>query len=213
MQPSYSFFDNIIMNMDYALKTITGANPITERSNPAENATETDLSKSEQKISAALMRVNHAGEVSAQGLYQGQALTAKLPKVKAQMVRAAMEENDHLDWCKKRCLELNSHTSYLSPFWYMGSYSIGALAGAAGDKWSLGFVAETEHQVVKHLDEHLQLLPEKDKKSTQILQQMREDELHHAKLAESSGAAKLPLPIKSLMSLSSKVMTKVAYYL
>jgi 3-demethoxyubiquinol 3-hydroxylase len=213
MQPNYSFLDNLIINADYALKTLTGKNPITERHNPAEKTEEAELSEAEQKLSASLMRINHAGEVSAQGLYQGQALTAKLPQVKAQMERAALEENDHLDWCEKRCYELNSHTSYLSPVWYIGSYTLGAIAGSLGDKWSLGFVAETEHQVVKHLDEHLQLLPENDNKSTEILQQMREDELHHAKLAESSGATKLPLPIKILMSATSKVMTKTAYYL
>ncbi|MFK5895063.1 MAG: 2-polyprenyl-3-methyl-6-methoxy-1,4-benzoquinone monooxygenase [Pseudomonadota bacterium] len=209
----YSFIDKVIINFDYAVNTLTGNNPITERPNPASNIKENELSDSAKKLSAALMRINHAGEVSAQGLYQGQALTAKLPEVKKQMERAAIEENDHLNWCKNRCHELDSYTSSLSPFWYMGSFAIGAVAGKIGDKWSLGFVAETEHQVVKHIEEHLKLIPEKDFKSREILKQMREDELNHAKLAENSGAAKLPLPVKVAMSISSKIMTKTAYHI
>jgi len=213
MKPSFSFIDNIIINFDYAINTITGNNPVTERINPASEIKENELSNSEQKLSAALMRINHAGEVSAQGLYQGQALTAKLAATRNQMHRAALEENDHLSWCSNRCHELSSYTSILSPFWYFGSFIIGATTGKVGDKWSLGFVAETEHQVVKHIDEHLSYLPEKDLKSREILQQMREDELNHAILAENSGATKLPLPIKMLMAMSSKVMTKTAYYI
>ncbi len=212
MSSHYSHLDQIINKIDYALSTISGNNPITDRPNPATKIKEAELSDNEKKLSAALMRINHAGEVSAQGLYQGQALTAKLPDVKEQMEQAAIEENDHLEWCENRCNELGSHTSLFSPFWYLGSYTIGALAGKAGDKWSLGFVAETEHQVVKHLDEHLKKLPKKDIKSKKILQQMREDELNHAKLAEGAGAANLPYPIKLGMSLTSKIMTNVAFH-
>ncbi len=213
MSIQYSLLDNIIANVDYAINTLSGHYAVTEREAPDSKIEENELSEPERRLSAALMRINHAGEVSAQGLYQGQALTARLHEVKQQMERAAMEENDHLQWCADRCRELDTHTSLLSPLWYLGSFAIGAAAGAAGDKWSLGFVAETEHQVVRHLDEHLQRLPDKDLKSRAILEQMREDELHHAKLAESSGAAELPFPVKLAMKLTSKIMTKTAYYL
>ncbi|MFK5986191.1 MAG: 2-polyprenyl-3-methyl-6-methoxy-1,4-benzoquinone monooxygenase [Pseudomonadota bacterium] len=212
MPHHYSFIDQLIDKFDYALSTVSGNNPTTERNNPAGNIEDENLSASDKKLSAALMRINHAGEISAQGLYQGQALTAKLDEVKQQMQQAAIEENDHLDWCQTRCTELNSHTSILSPLWYIGSYALGATAGKAGDKWSLGFVAETEYQVVKHLDEHLQKLPEQDIRSREILLQMREDELNHARIAEHAGAAKLPQPVKLAMSIVSKVMTKTAYY-
>jgi len=213
MHRQYSFFDHFIDKVDYALNTLHGNNSLTTRKNPSIDIEENELSENSKKLSAALMRINHAGEVAAQGLYQGQALTAKLEKVKAQMQQAALEENDHLDWCSNRCSELKSHTSIFSPFWYMGSYTLGAVAGKMGDKWSLGFVAETEHQVVKHLDEHLKKLPKNDLKSKEILKKMREDELHHAELAKSAGAEELPKPIKLAMALSSKVMTKTAYYL
>lgn len=213
MKPFYSFIDHLIINFDYAINTLTANNPVTERANPASQVKEKELSTTDKKLSAALMRINHAGEVSAQGLYQGQALTAKLAVVKKQMQRAAMEENDHLSWCNNRCHELDSYTSILSPFWYLGSFTIGAITGTIGDKWSLGFVAETEYQVVQHIDEHLTCLPENDLKSREILKQMREDELSHAKLAENSGAARLPLPVKTAMSITSKIMTKTAYYI
>jgi ubiquinone biosynthesis monooxygenase Coq7 len=159
------------------------------------------------------MRVNHAGEVSAQALYQGQALTAKLAEVRGKMERAALEENDHLAWCERRLKELDSHTSMLNPLWYTGSFAIGALAGLAGDKWSLGFVVETERQVVKHLDEHLSRLPEQDRRSRAILEQMKEDETHHATAALNAGGAELPEPVRQLMRLTSKVMTNAAYYI
>lgn len=212
MSLRYSILDQMINQFDYALKTLSGHYAITERDNPADTCVETELSDQETKVSGALMRVNHAGEIAAQGLYQGQALTARLPQVRAQMERAAREENDHLYWCADRCQQLQTHTSYLSPFWYLGSFTIGALAGAAGDKWSLGFVAETEHQVVKHLQEHLRRLPKKDQKSRAIIQQMQIDEGNHAKLAENAGARTLPVPIKIAMQLTSKIMTGTAYY-
>jgi ubiquinone biosynthesis monooxygenase Coq7 len=158
------------------------------------------------------MRINHSGEVAAQALYQGQALTARLPGVRDKMERAAEEENDHLVWCERRINELGSHKSYLNPFWYAGSFAIGALAGAAGDKWSLGFVAETERQVVRHLDEHLSRLPEHDQRSRAVLEQMKEDEGHHATVALEAGGAELPEPVKKLMSLTSRVMTRTAYW-
>jgi len=200
------------MLLDKGIATVFGTPPVTERPDPAEAIEETELSAEEKALSGRLMRINHAGEVAAQGLYQGQALTAKLPEVREKMERAALEENDHLAWCKKRANEMGTHTSYLDPLWYTGSAAIGALAGIIGDKWSLGFVAETEHQVVKHLDEHLSQLPENDNRSKAILEQMREDEGHHATTAIEAGGESLPQPVKKLMSLTSKIMTRTAYW-
>ncbi|MCK4710358.1 MAG: 2-polyprenyl-3-methyl-6-methoxy-1,4-benzoquinone monooxygenase, partial [Gammaproteobacteria bacterium] len=171
----FSPFDQLIMQGDHAMRTIFGKPEITERDYPAEQIDDTELSEEQRKHVAGLMRINHAGEIAAQALYSGQALTAKLEDVRESMNRAAMEENDHLDWTDKRLEELGSQRSLLAPFWYAGSFAIGAIAGAAGDKWSLGFVAETEKQVVKHLDHHLQKLPENDSRSRAILEQMKED--------------------------------------
>lgn len=204
--------DQILVNLDSGLRTIFGNPPLTERANPAEGIEDTELSTEERELAGRLMRINHAGEVSAQGLYQGQALTAKLPDVREKMERAAMEENDHLEWCERRLNELGTHKSLLNPAWYFGSLAIGAIAGAAGDKWSLGFVAETEHQVIKHLDEHLAQVSDKDQKTRAILEQMKEDESHHATVALQHGGAQLPWPVrKVLMPLMSKVMTGSAY--
>ncbi|MEJ2554078.1 MAG: 2-polyprenyl-3-methyl-6-methoxy-1,4-benzoquinone monooxygenase [Gammaproteobacteria bacterium] len=209
----YSPFDQLLMHMDKAVRTVFGTPPHTERPNPAQVQPEAELAADERRQVAGLMRVNHAGEVSAQALYQGQALTAKLTAVRAKMERAALEENDHLAWCEQRLKELDSHTSVLNPLWYAGSFTIGALAGAAGDKWSLGFVVETERQVVKHLEEHLERLPAQDHKSRAILEQMKEDEAHHATTALEAGSAELPGAVKRLMRLTSKIMTVTAYYL
>jgi ubiquinone biosynthesis monooxygenase Coq7 len=159
------------------------------------------------------MRVNHAGEVCAQALYQGQALTAKLPQVREEMQQAAQEEVDHLVWCKERLDELNSHTSVLNPVWYGLSFGLGALAGAAGDKWSLGFVAATEERVCRHLKDHLKQLPERDRKSRLILQTMVEDEQRHGDTAMAAGGAELPAPVKNVMTAVANVMTKSSYYL
>ena len=204
--------DKLINEVDQALRTVHTLAPTTERSNPSLGVkVDNELSVDERKKSASLMRINHAGEVSAQGLYRGQALTAKREDIREQMERSAMEENDHLNWCETRLDELDAHKSYFGPFWYMGSFTIGAVAGLVGDKWSLGFVKETEDQVVRHLDEHLEKLPKNDTPSVAILQQMKIDEQHHADIAVEAGAAKLPLPIrKVLMPLMSKVMTGVS---
>lgn len=199
--------DNVIVEFDKALTTILGSPKTTGRTDPDKLITEHALSEKERKLSVALMRVNHAGEVSAQALYQGQALTAKLPKIKEAMQLAALEENDHLVWCKQRIHELGGHTSVLNPLWYLGSFSIGAIAGKVGDKWSLGFVAETEKQVVEHLDEHLLRISKHDLKSRAIIEQMKVDEMHHGATASDAGGAELPTPIKALMGLVSKVMT------
>ena len=209
----YSPLDHLLMGVDVGVRTLLGQPKITERVNPAINESETELSETDRELAGRLMRINHAGEVAAQGLYQGQALTAKLPDVREKMERAALEENDHLDWCEKRITETGTHVSYLNPVWYAGSVAIGALAGIAGDKWSLGFVAETEHQVVKHLNEHLQRLPESDNKSRAILEQMKQDEGRHATVAIEAGGAELPAPIKNLMGLCSKVMTRTAFWI
>jgi ubiquinone biosynthesis monooxygenase Coq7 len=208
----YTPFDHLLINFDQGLRTVFGRPRVTERRPPARGLEEADLSAEERKLSAGLMRVNHAGEVAAQALYQGQAMTARLPDVRDKMERAAMEENDHLEWCETRLKELGSHTSYLSPLWYLGSLGIGALAGAAGDKWSLGFVAETERQVVKHIDHHLQSLPVTDEKSRAILHQMRIDEGRHATMAVKAGGAPLPKPLKFLMRQTAKVMTTTAFW-
>ena len=207
----FSPIDNLIMNIDQGVRTVFGKPDITERSNPADNVAENEMSESEKKQSIGLMRVNHSGEVAAQALYQGQALTARNKETRIQMQRSAQEEFDHLDWCEKRVKELGGHTSFLNPLWYAGSLSIGAAAGAIGDKWSLGFVVETEKQVGKHLEEHLERLPENDEKSRAVLKQMDIDEAEHAHKAQAAGAADLPPPVKTLMKITSKVMTRTAY--
>ena len=159
------------------------------------------------------MRVNHSGEVCAQALYQGQALTAKLPNVRREMEQAAIEEQDHLAWCEDRLKELDSHTSLLNPVWYSLSFGMGAIAGIAGDKYSLGFVAETERQVSLHLEDHIKQLPEQDERSRKILVQMNEDELHHRDTALNAGGVDLPAPVRIAMTGISKLMTKTSYYI
>ena len=207
----YSPLDHLIMNVDQALRTLAGKPLVTGRPNPAVGEQEAELSDAEKAESARLMRINHAGEVAAQALYQGQALTARLDKVRARMERAAEEENDHLEWCESRVRELGGHLSYLNPLWYLGSFAIGAAAGAIGDKWSLGFVVETEKQVISHLDSHLERIPGKDRKSRVILEQMKIDEAQHGAAAKKAGGADLPEPVRRLMKLTSKVMTATAY--
>lgn len=209
----YSFLDHVLMNVDTGVRTVLGQPLLTERPNPGESHEEAPMSDQERDLVGRLMRINHAGEVSAQGLYQGQALTAKLPQVRDKMARAALEENDHLEWCERRAKEMGTHVSWLNPFWYFGSLAIGAAAGLAGDKWSLGFVVETEHQVCRHLDEHLARLPAQDHKTRAILEQMKEDEMHHADIAQAAGGAAFPGPVKKLMRLSAKVMTKTAFWI
>jgi len=184
-----------------------------KREYPGRSVSESKLNEDEKKHISGLMRVNHAGEISAQALYKAQALTAIDNKLKETMKKSADEEIDHLNWCEQRLDELGGHTSYLSPVWYAGSFGIGLLAGFFGDKSNLGFIAETEYQVVKHLDSHIEQLPENDERSRVILEQMRDDELHHATIAETNGAENLPEGIKSLMNLVSKIMTKTAYYI
>lgn len=210
---SYNPLDRLIMNFDQALRTLAGKPLITGRPNPADDCEENPLSETEKSESMRLMRVNHAGEVAAQALYQGQALTARLPTVRGRMERAAEEENDHLDWCEKRVTELGGHVSFLNPCWYLGSFAIGAAAGAIGDKWSLGFVAETEKQVIEHLEGHLRRIAAQDRKSRAVIEQMKIDEAHHGAEARRAGGADLPQPVKRLMKLTSRIMTGTAYWI
>jgi len=208
-----SLLDRLIGQLDQALHTVFGPAPHPVRDNPATGKDDPVLTVAERELSGRLMRINHVGEICAQALYQGQALTARLPEVRAKMEQAAQEENDHLAWTEQRIHELGSHVSYLNPLWYAGSFALGALAGAVGDKWSLGFVAETEKQVVNHITGHLVQLPATDDKSRAILEQMRDDEGRHATVAIESGAAALPEPVKQSMQCASKVMTRTAYWI
>jgi ubiquinone biosynthesis monooxygenase Coq7 len=209
---AHSSFDHLIEHLDQALHTVFGPAPQPGRANPAMGKDDAGLTTQERELAGRLMRINHAGEICAQALYQGQAVTAKLPEVRGKMEQAAQEENDHLAWTETRIRELGTHVSFLNPLWYAGSFAVGALAGAVGDKWSLGFVAETEKQVVEHLSRHLQRLPSGDHKSRAILEQMRDDEGRHATVAIEAGAASLPEPVKQLMHMTSKVMTKTTYW-
>jgi len=211
MKRAYSPFDRLIMQFDQAVQTVFGQPQVTERPNPAAGLQETGLSDSERDHVARLMRINHTGEVCAQALYQGQAVTARDPSVRLSMERSAQEENDHLDWCESRIEELGGRTSLLNPLWYAGSFAIGALAGIAGDKWSLGFVAETERQVEKHLEEHLAQVSPEDRKTRAILEQMKADEIEHATKAVAKGGVELPEPIRQAMKLTSKIMTGSVY--
>ena len=209
---NYTFFDQVVGSLDNALHTVFGPAPVPGRASPAADWPDSAMSAPERELSARLMRINHAGEICAQALYQGQAATARLPQVRGKMEQAAREENDHLAWTGERIRELGGHASYLNPLWYGGSFAIGALAGILGDKWSLGFVAETEKQVVQHLEEHLQRLPPGDRRSRVILEQMRDDEGRHATVAIESGGAELPQPLRQAMGCASKVMTNTAYW-
>lgn len=205
------FIDQLFSSLDHGLRS-TFSKPVAKRASPAANHSHDPIANSEslRQSSAELMRVNHVGEVCAQALYQGQALTSRSPTVRAKMQHAADEEIDHLNWCYQRIEELDSHTSYLNPVWYLGSFALGIGAGLAGDKWSLGFLAETEKQVVEHLESHLERLPEQDSISRAVVAQMAKDEAKHAEMAIESGAADLPQPIKNLMRASAKIMTSIS---
>jgi ubiquinone biosynthesis monooxygenase Coq7 len=206
-----SLLDHIIIEFEHGLRTCHTKPPAGTRPYPAIDTETPDLDPDEQTHTSGLMRVNNAGEVAAQGLYRGQALTARSGHIQQDLLLAAEEENEHLNWCQTRLDELHSSSSLLDPLWYWGAFGIGFFAGIAGDRWSLGFVAETEKQVTSHLQKHLQKLPPQDQRSQRILEQMKTDEMKHAVNAELAGAAKLPKPIKSLMGLVSKVMTTTAY--
>jgi len=206
-----SAIDRLIGHADDALRTLAGTHNEFIRPTPGDCTQPSKHTDSERKHTAGLMRVNHSGEICAQALYQGQAATARLPRVRKTMELAAKEEEDHLAWCETRLSELQSHTSVLNPLWYTLSFGIGATAGLAGDKWSLGFVEETEIQVCEHLGEHIQKLPEHDTRSLYILTQMQADEAKHAKMAKRAGAAPLPRTVKKTMAFISKAMTATSY--
>lgn len=207
----YTLFDRLITEANKALRTVAPEAARATRESPASQHFESDLDQAQRRHAAGLMRVNHTGEVCAQALYQGQALTARLPEVRAEMEQAAREEEDHLAWCEARVQELGSHTSLLNPVWYAMSFGIGAAAGMAGDKWSLGFVAETEKQVCEHLQGHLERVPVQDEKTRAVIAQMHHDEAEHMQMALKAGAAELPVPVKKLMAAVAKVMTSAAY--
>jgi ubiquinone biosynthesis monooxygenase Coq7 len=211
-QRPLSALDRVIVNVDLGLRTLFGRPITTGRPDPDAGLPEADLDEEARRVTVGLMRVNHAGEVCAQALYQGQALTARDAAVRTKLEQAAREENDHLAWCARRVEELGSHTSLLNPLWYGGSLAIGAIAGLVGDRWSLGFLAETEHQVVAHLEGHLARLPPSDERSRVILEQMKVDEGRHATVAIEAGAATLPTPVRHAMAAVAQWMTGAAYY-
>lgn len=203
--------DRLVAAIDGALRTVSVPAARHTRPNPAAEIRETDLSEAERRHAAGLMRVNHAGEVAAQGLYQGHSAVARDPTVRQHMQAAAAEEIDHLGWCEQRLDELGESPSRLSPVWYAGSFLIGAASGALGDRWSLGFVEETERQVAEHLTGHLQALPEDDGRSRAIVSRMREEEETHGAEARAAGAASLPAPVRGLMKSVARIMTATAY--
>ena len=207
----HSLFDRLIGQADNALRTVARGHQGTGRASPAVPTDIPALNEAERRHVAGLMRGNHTGEGCAQALYQGQALTARLPRIRRQMEISAREEEDHLAWCEQRLNELHSHTSFLNPLWYLMSFGIGAGAGIVGDRWSLGFVEETENQVCAHLQGHLEKLPGHDERTRAILQQMHTDEADHARKARRAGAMQLPGPVRKAMTLVAKVMTGTAY--
>jgi ubiquinone biosynthesis monooxygenase Coq7 len=203
--------DRLLAGANNALRTVAAPAGRPARPNPAADLAEADLDKAQKSHAAGLMRVNHAGEVAAQGLYQGHAAVARDPSIEEQIQRAAEEEFDHLAWCEQRLAELDEKPSLLSPAWYMGAFLIGAASGVLGDKWSLGFIAETEKQVCDHLESHLDRLPDEDARSRAIVTQMRDEEQEHGDNAREAGAADLPEPVRRLMKLTARVMTSTAY--
>jgi ubiquinone biosynthesis monooxygenase Coq7 len=210
-----SFIDNIVNECDIALKTLSNKKTGTDRNYPAESVEKNteELTQKEKKLSIQLMRVNLAGEVAAQALYRGQALVCKDPEVKKHLIEAGEEETDHLVWCKKRLDELEGRSSIFNPVWYAGSFAIGAIFGNFGEKVSLGFVEETEKQVVAHIDQHLNKVSPKDKETIQILKTMREDEDLHAQQAVDSGGEELKIPVKRIMKFTAKVMTSTSSHI
>jgi len=204
--------DRLIAEFDKALRTVFAPAP-TVRTMPGADLPEIEMDATQRRHTAALMRVNHCGEICAQALYQGQALTSHDPAIKVALARAAQEETEHLAWTERRIAELGGRKSLLNPLWYGGALGIGVLAGKFGDAWNLGFLAETERQVESHLENHMARLDQKDRRSREVLEQMRLDEIGHADTAVRLGARELPTPVKKAMLLASKAMTKAAYYI
>jgi ubiquinone biosynthesis monooxygenase Coq7 len=210
--PRLSLVDRLIEEFDRGLRTVAAAN-VAARPNPAGTSPESVSDPAARRHAAGLMRVNHAGEIAAQALYHGQALTARNPAVRQALLEAARDETDHLAWCEQRVRELGDRTSLLAPVWYAGSFAIGALAGLAGDRTSLGFVAETERQVIEHLESHLHELPPADERSRRIVAQMQADEERHGCEARASGGRELPRAVREAMRRTARVMTVTAYHL
>jgi ubiquinone biosynthesis monooxygenase Coq7 len=206
-KPRYTLLDRVLIAADEAMRVLSGT-ASAARVSPSRDRKEGD----DPRVSAALMRVNHSGEVCAQALYSGQALFARDPRVRAALQSAAAEERDHLAWCRARLAELGSRPSLLDPFWYAGSFGLGLASGVAGDRWSMGFLAETESQVERHLERHLACLPRTDERSRAVIEQMRDDEIRHGRMGRELGAAELPLPVRAAMRLTARVMTRTAYY-
>lgn len=206
------FTDRIIIEFDRALRTVF-ASARSQRPVPGAGFPEAEMNEQEKAHVCGLMRVNHVGEICAQALYQGQALTSRDPSVRAALCEAADEETEHLAWTEQRIAELGGRKSILNPLWYAGALSMGLLAGRIGDKWNLGFLAETERQVEAHLDGHLARLPEQDLRSREIVDQMRIDEIRHADMALQLGALELPAPVKAAMKVAARLMTETAYRL
>ena len=204
--------DHFILQFDRALRTIF-APAQARRESPARAGMETPALQQEKTAAARLMRINHSGEVCAQALYQGQALTARNPEIRATLGRAADEEQDHLAWCEERLNELGGRKSLLNPLWYGGSFALGALSGLLGDRWNMAFLAETERQVEGHLAGHLDQLPASDAKSRAVLEQMRRDEAEHSMTAQAHGAAEMPEPLKIAMGVGSQVMKTTTYWI
>lgn len=204
--------DKFIVEFDTIMKHLF-TEPISTRPNPGNMIEEADLSESDKKNVIGLMRVNHCGEICAQALYQGQSITSQDKTIKSAFIKAAAEETEHLAWTKSRINELGGKTSILNPLFYAGSLALGVTAGIVGDKWNLGFLEETEKQVEEHLTSHLNKLNPNDLRSKAIIEQMRDDEIEHAQMAHNHGAAQLPTPVKLMMKLFSKVMTKTTYYI
>jgi len=202
-----SLVDHLLTAADEALRTLSGS-ASAARASPGREA----KAGGDPRVSAGLMRVNHTGEICAQALYSGQALFARDDRVRAALQGAASEERDHLAWCRGRLKELNAQPSALDPLWYAGSFALGMVSGLAGDRWSMGFLAETEAQVERHLEGHLDRLPADDARSRAIVAQMRDDEARHGSLGRSLGASELPLPVRAAMRMASRVMTRTAYY-
>lgn len=206
-----SSIDLVLAEIDHALRTVGSASTGASAPSPADAAPEAELDAAEQRHAAGLMRVNHSGEVCAQALYRGQALTAKSAATRADMTAAAREEEDHLDWCQQRLDELDAHPSRLNPLWYAASFALGAGAGLVGDRLGLGFVAATEDQVCEHLRDHLERLPAQDARSRALVTRMLADEAVHAHRARRAGALTFPGPVQAAMTLTSRVMTALSY--
>jgi ubiquinone biosynthesis monooxygenase Coq7 len=212
MERDYSPLDQLVIRMHRALTGTPASGTAPTRPNPAGEMQSGELDDAARRHVAGLMRVNHAGEVAAQALYQGHALAARTPEVREHMLEAAAEERAHLAWCEERLKELGEGPSKLDPLWYAGSFAIGALAGLAGDRWALGFVEETEKQVSEHLSGHLDQLPEADARSRAIVDAMRRDEERHGQEAAAAGASSLPKAVQGLMRGVARIMTRTAYW-